>query len=137
MFLILKDEGVLVKSEENPPKRRKQPENSDKICQLCIQFLEDKKASNVVVFSLKAKSSLADYIIIASGTSQRHISFLVTSLYKELKNKLSYPIKMEGVPQCDWALLDTGHVIVHIFRPEVRAFYNLEQIWGLDTSLEK
>lgn len=94
-------------------------------------FLSSKKAQDLISIDLKDKSSLADYLIIASGTSQRQIASMAQLLREELKKK-GYTPHIEGLPQGDWVLLDTGEVIVHLFRPEVRSFYNLEKLWGVD-----
>jgi ribosome-associated protein len=93
-------------------------------------FLNSKKAQDVVSIDLLGKSSLADYLIIASGTSQRQVGSMAQLLREDLKKKGLKDIHIEGVPQCDWVLVDAGDVIVHVFRPEVRDFYHLERIWG-------
>lgn len=97
-------------------------------------FLSSKKAQNIVTIDLHGKSSIADYLVIVSGTSQRQIASLAQLLKEELKKKGLKNINIEGIPQCDWVLLDAGDVIVHIFRPEIRAFYDLEKMWGVDIS---
>lgn len=93
-------------------------------------FLNSKKAQDIVSIDLLGKSSLADYLIIASGTSQRQVGSMAQLLREDLKKKGLKEIHVEGVPQCDWVLVDAGDVIVHVFRPEVRDFYHLERIWG-------
>lgn len=95
-----------------------------------IQFLEDHKALDMVVIPLEGKSSLADYLVVASGSSQRHIRSMAEGLASSLKTAHGLLAALEGAPQCDWVLLDASSVIVHLFRPEVRAFYNLEKIWS-------
>jgi ribosome-associated protein len=97
-------------------------------------FLDSKKAENIVTVDLQGKSSIADFLIIVSGTSQRHVSSMAELLREELKKNGIKNTHIEGLPQADWALVDAGDVIVHIFRPEVRAFYNLEKMWGLEIS---
>jgi ribosome-associated protein len=96
-----------------------------------IKLLDDKKAEHIVTIDLNEKSSIADYLIIASGNSSRQVGAMAEALYRELKDQGMKP-HMEGIPQCDWVLIDAGDVIVHLFRPEVRAFYNLEKMWGVD-----
>lgn len=98
---------------------------------LIVKLLDDKKAEHIVTIDLNDKSSIADYLIIASGTSSRQVGAMADALYRELKNQGIKP-HMEGMPQCDWVLIDAGDIIVHLFRPEVRAFYNLEKMWGVD-----
>ncbi len=92
-------------------------------------FLTLKKAQDIVSINLLEKSSYADFLVIATGTSQRHVGSLAEILREELKKKGFKNIHIEGAPQCDWVLVDAGDVVVHIFRPEVRTVYNLEKMW--------
>lgn len=96
------------------------------------QFLDSKKAQDIISIDLQGKSSLTDYLVIASGTSQRQVGSMAELLREELKKKGIKNIHIEGLPQCDWVLVDAGDVIVHLFRPEIRAFYNLEKLWGFE-----
>lgn len=93
--------------------------------------LDDDKAQDIVVIDLKGKTSIADYMVVASGTSQRQISAMADHLQNKLKTAGCSGISVEGAAQCDWVLIDTGDIIVHLFRPEVRDFYNLEKIWSV------
>ncbi|MBS0272189.1 MAG: ribosome silencing factor [Proteobacteria bacterium] len=95
-------------------------------------FLDSKKAEDIVSIDLQGKSSMADYLVIASGNSQRQVGSMAELLREELKKKGIQNIRIEGIPQCDWVLLDAGDVIVHLFRPEIRSFYNLEKMWGIE-----
>ncbi|MCR9080139.1 MAG: ribosome silencing factor [Hyphomonadaceae bacterium] len=95
--------------------------------------LEDDKAEDLTVIDLTEKSSLADIMIIASGRSARHVTSIATHLAQKVKDKTGESPKLEGLPNADWVLIDLGDVIVHLFRPEVRAFYNLEKIWAGDS----
>ena len=81
---------------------------------------------------LEGKSSIADTMVIASGRSQRHVGAIADQLHKKLKDAGYMRLRVEGMPACDWVLIDAGDVIVHVFRPEVRAFYNLEKMWSAD-----
>ncbi len=92
--------------------------------------LEDDKADDIVVIDLAGKTTIADHMIIASGRSQRQVGAIADHLIERLKALGIGPATAEGLSQCDWVLIDAGDVIVHIFRPEVRAFYNLEKMWG-------
>ncbi|MEH6632417.1 MAG: ribosome silencing factor [Halopseudomonas aestusnigri] len=94
--------------------------------------LEDDKAEDIVVIELAGKSSIADYMIIASGNSSRQVSAMSDHLLRGLKNSGMKSIIAEGKERGDWVLVDAGDVVVHLFRPEVRAFYNLEKMWGLE-----
>lgn len=94
--------------------------------------LDDDQAVEIVQIDLKGKTSIADYMIIASGRSQRHASAVADHLIDNLKAAGFDSPKVEGLPQADWVLLDAGDIIVHVFRPEVRSFYNLEKMWSVD-----
>jgi len=93
--------------------------------------LEDDKAENVVIIDLAGKTSIADFMVIASGRSQRQVGAMAEHLVRKLKRSGQGSVPAEGMAQCDWVLIDAGDVIVHLFRPEVRAFYSLEKMWGL------
>lgn len=93
--------------------------------------LEDDKAEDTVVIDLTNKSNIADYMVIASGRSQRQVGAMAEHLHEKLKKELGR-VSVEGAGRCDWVLIDGGDVIVHLFRPEVRAFYNLEKMWGAE-----
>ena len=98
------------------------------------QALEDDKAEDILFIDLDGKSSLADFMIIASGRSGRHVAALADHLAQDVKKLTGRPASVEGMPNADWVLIDTGDVIVHLFRPEVREFYNLEEIWASDNA---
>ncbi len=93
--------------------------------------LDEDKAEDVVLIDLKGKSPLADAIVVATGRSARHVSALADHILRALKEAGYGRAKVEGLPQADWVLIDVGDVIVHIFRPEVRAFYQIEKIWSV------
>ncbi len=97
-----------------------------------IACLEDDKAEDLIVIDLEGKSSIADEMIIASGRSQRHVASLADHVVRRLKETGRTGVRVEGLPNADWVLIDAGDVVVHLFRPEVRTFYNLERIWGAD-----
>ena len=103
---------------------------------LIERFLDEKKGQDIVSIDLHGKSSIADYLVIVSGSSQRQVGSMAQLLKEELKKKGIKKVNIEGLPQCDWVLVDAGDVIVHVFRPEMRAFYNLEKLWGVDISDE-
>ncbi len=95
-------------------------------------ILDDHQADGVVVISLKGKSGIADYMVIASGRSTRQVIALAENLVQALKEKGVVGIRPEGIRQGDWVLIDAGDIIIHLFRPEVREFYNLEKMWEPD-----
>ena len=92
--------------------------------------LDDNKAEDVVVIDLGGKTTIADYIVIACGTSQRHVGSMTNNLRERLKALGLASVSVEGETHCDWVLIDAGDVVVHLFRPEVRTFYSLERLWG-------
>jgi len=94
-----------------------------------LASLEDSKAENIVSIDIQGKSSLGDYMVIASGRSHRHVSAIADHLLKAFKDAGFSGVRVEGLASADWVLIDSGDVIVHVFRPEVREFYNLEKMW--------
>ena len=89
------------------------------------------KAEDTVTINLTGKTSIADYMVVTSGRSNRHVGSVADRVVKGLHEAGLSGIRVEGMPHCDWVLIDAGDVIVHVFRPEVRTFYNLEKMWGL------
>lgn len=102
---------------------------ADDVLKLVEASLDDDKAENTVVVDLSGKTAIADFLVIASGTSQRHVGAMADHIQRRLKGLGLKGIAVEGLNQCDWVLIDAGDIIVHLFRPEVREFYNLEKIW--------
>lgn len=102
------------------------------IIDLVVKSLDDNKAENIVTIDLTGKSAIADAMVVASGRSQRHVGAVADHLLKRLKELGQKNIRVEGTTTADWILVDAGDVIVHIFRPEVREFYNLEKMWTVD-----
>jgi len=102
-----------------------------------LESLEDAKADNIASLDLDGKSALADQMIIASGRSNRHVAAIAEQLVEKLKSSGQKDLRIEGLPHCDWVLVDAGDIIVHIFRPEVRSFYNLEKLWSPEAPVER
>jgi ribosome-associated protein len=94
-----------------------------------LASLEDSKAENIVSIDIQGKSSLGDYMVVASGRSHRHVAAVAEQLLKALKDAGLGQARVEGLPGADWVLIDAGDVIVHVFRPEIREFYNIEKMW--------
>lgn len=105
-------------------------ERSREILRIILKELDDGKADDAVTIPLAGKSDLADAMVIASGRSQRHVGAMADNALRRLKEAGFGRARVEGMPACDWVLIDAEDVIVHLFRPEVRAFYNLERIWS-------
>jgi len=99
---------------------------------LIMARLDDDQAQDIVFIDLKDKSSVADCMIVASGRSHRHVGAIADHLMRAIKEAGNGKARVEGLPHCDWVLIDAGDVIVHLFRPEVRQFYNLEKIWSVE-----
>ncbi|WP_432653831.1 ribosome silencing factor [Sphingobium nicotianae] len=102
----------------------------DRLHELVLQSLDDDQALDVVSIPLAGKSSIADHIVIASGRSSRQVAAIAQKLAERIKQATGRPVRVEGLPVADWVLIDAGDVVVHVFRPEVRSFYNLERMWG-------
>ena len=104
--------------------------NPDTLLEIARRSLDDDKAQDVAVIDLAGKTTLADHMVIASGTSTRQVAALSEHLRERLKAGGLATVPVEGLEHCDWVLIDAGDIIIHVFRPEVRAFYNLEKMWG-------
>lgn len=102
-----------------------------------IKALEAMKAEDIMVVDMQGQSALTDYFVIASGRSNRQVSALADSVRKTMQSHGVRDIRIEGLSQGDWVVTDGGDVIVHIFRPEVRSFYRLEEVWGLEPPLHE
>ncbi|OWU86172.1 ribosomal silencing factor RsfS [Oceanicola sp. 22II-s10i] len=102
---------------------------SEELLALILTSLDDDKAEEIVQIDLRGKTSIADYMVICSGRSSRQVSAIAEKLSERIKSDLGRSCKMEGKETGDWVLIDTGDVIVHVFRPEVREFYQLEKMW--------
>lgn len=97
---------------------------------LVLQSLDDDQALDVVTIPLQGKSSIADYMVIASGRSTRQVAAIAQKLAERLKHAGFGNARIEGLPAADWVLVDANEIVIHLFRPEVRSFYNLERMWG-------
>lgn len=99
---------------------------------LVLSSLDEDQAQEVVSIPLEGKSSIADFMVIASGRSTRQVAAIAQKLAERIKRAGHPAPRIEGLPAADWVLIDAGDVVVHLFRPEVRSFYNLERMWGFD-----
>ncbi len=109
----------------------KSPANSSSalLDQITI-WLDEAKAEDIVSIDLAGKSSIADSMLIATGRTDRHVGAIADQLQQHLRDAGCRKLRIEGMQTCDWVLIDTGDVIIHLFRPEVREFYNLEKMWS-------
>lgn len=126
-------------SEGAAPRGAKLPQVSsdatpERTLALILDGLSDAKAEDVVAIDVRGKTPMADHVVVASGRSHRHVNAIAERLLQDLKDAGVRDVKAEGQTTCDWVLIDGGDVIVHIFRPEVRAFYNLEKMWSVDVA---
>ncbi len=103
---------------------------TDPLHALVLESLDDNQAQDVISIPLAGKSSIADFMVIASGRSTRQVAAIATKLAETVKKAGMGSPRVEGLPAADWVLIDAGDVVVHLFRPEVRGFYNLERMWG-------
>ena len=103
--------------------------DADKTLNMILSRLDDMKAEETVTIDLRGKSAFSDYMIVTSGRANRHVGAIAENVMKALKEAGHKNLHIEGLPNCDWVLIDSGDVIVHVFRPEVREFYNLERLW--------
>ncbi len=122
--------------KSTPPAELVSRHGSEDLLAHVLAWLDDAKAENVVTIDIKDKSSIGDYMVIASGRSDRHVGAVAEQVQRRLKEEGFGKARIEGQPQCDWVLIDIGDIIVHVFRPEVREFYNLEKMWSAERPSE-
>ena len=103
--------------------------DAEEILRLVLARLDDMKAEDTLTIDLRNKSSIGDYMVVSSGRSNRHVGSVADRIVEDLR-KVGVAARVEGVPHCDWVLIDASDVIVHVFRPEVRAFYKIEKMWS-------
>jgi ribosome-associated protein len=104
--------------------------DAEEALRIVLARLDDMKAEDTTSIDLRNDSVIADYLVVTSGRSNRHVGAVADGVLEDLRDAGMTGIRVEGMRQCDWVLLDAGDVIVHIFRPEVRAFYNIEKMWA-------
>ena len=106
------------------------PMEVEDLHRLVLKSLDDDQAVEIISIPLAGKSSIADHMVIASGRSTRQVASMATKLAQKIKDQVGRSPRIEGLPAADWVLIDADDVIVHLFRPEVRTFYNLERMWA-------
>lgn len=112
------------------PANGRKPADVEKLHQLVLKSLDDDQAVEITTIPLEGKSSIADHMVVASGRSTRQVAAMATKLGEKIKQEFGKSVRIEGLPAADWVLIDADDVIVHLFRPEVRSFYNLERMWA-------
>jgi ribosome-associated protein len=122
--------------KSTPPAELVSRHGSEDLLARVLHWLDDAKAENIVTIDIKDKSSIGDYMVISSGRSDRHVGAVAEQVQRRLKDEGLGRARIEGQPQCDWVLIDIGDIIVHVFRPEVREFYNLEKMWSAERPSE-
>jgi ribosome-associated protein len=115
---------------ERPTEAGRAPVDVEELHRTVLQSLDDDQAVDVVTIPLTGKSNIADHMVIASGRSTRQVASMANKLADRIKEQFRKNVRIEGLPAADWVLIDADDVIVHIFRPEVRSFYNLERMWA-------
>ncbi|WP_174803114.1 ribosome silencing factor [Martelella limonii] len=113
-----------------PQSRKSGVSSADQALATVLASLEDSKAEDIVTIDIRGKSALGDHMVVVSGRSSRHVMAICDHLVKDIKHSGTDAPKVEGQETGDWVLIDSGDVIVHVFRPEVREFYNIEKMWS-------
>jgi ribosome-associated protein len=124
------DEGARLRAPH--PASLRADETRGQSLQTVLASLEDSKAESTITIDIAGKSALGDHMVVTSGRSHRHVGAIADHLAKDLKHAGLGPVRVEGLPHCDWVLIDIGDIIIHIFRPEVRDFYNIEKMWSAE-----
>ena len=104
--------------------------DADETLRIVLSRLDDMKAEDTTTIDLRGESAIADYMVVTSGRSNRHVGAVADRVLEDFREAGLTDVRVEGMPHCDWVLIDSGDVIIHVFRPEVRAFYNLEKMWS-------
>ena len=119
-----------VTAPDDAPAKTATDDSVDALHAMILQSLDDDQAVETITIPLAGKSSIADHMVIASGRSTRQVASMADKLTRKIKEQYHRSPRVEGLPTADWVLIDAGDVIVHLFRPEVRSFYNLERMWS-------
>jgi ribosome-associated protein len=120
-----------------PPPPALRTANAGTALTTALTSLDDAKAEGTVTIDIAGKSALGDHMVVTSGRSHRHVNAIADRLVTDLKQAGMGPLRVEGLPHCDWVLVDAGDLIIHIFRPEVREFYNIEKMWTAEPAVER
>lgn len=115
---------------QSPSEKLHDSNSSEQLVKQIVRWLDEAKAEEIVTIDLAGKTSIGDFMIVASGRTDRHVGAVADKIQDKLREAGHGRARIEGADNCDWVLIDTGDVIVHLFRPEVREFYNLEKMWS-------
>jgi ribosome-associated protein len=137
LAMAIETQAATVRPTRPSPTPGSEGIRADDLARAVLASLEDSKAEDIVFIDIRGKSSLADTMVVASGRSHRHVGAIADRLIHDLKDAGHGDLRVEGLPHCDWVLVDGGDVIVHVFRPEVRGFYNLEKMWQVEPSTSR
>ena len=121
--------AILRAGTDRPELVSKARPDADETLRLVLARLDDMKAEDILTIDLRNKSSIADYMVVTSARSNRHVGSVADRVLEDLREAGLTGLRVEGMAHCDWVLIDAGDVIVHVFRPDVRTFYNLERLW--------
>jgi len=124
-------ENVFWIGDREIPSQSKRPLTPKNLRDIVEKSLDDDKAIDIVVIELTGKTEIADYMVIATGHSSRQVGAMANHLSQIMKDQGVKSVAVEGTDKCDWVLIDAGDVLVHLFRPEVREFYELEKLWSV------
>lgn len=108
-----------------------------RLLELVLDSLDDDQAKDIISIALEGKTTIADFMVVTEGRSRRQVTAMAAHVTEKVKQAGFAPCRVEGLPRADWVLIDGGDVIVHIFRPEVRTFYNIEKMWMADFPVEE
>ena len=123
-----------MQSASAAPRRDSPAHDVEELLALILRSLDDDQAVEIVTIPLSGKTVIADYMVIASGRSTRQVASMAQKIAERIKAETGHLVRIEGLPTADWVLIDADDVIVHLFRPEVRTFYNLERMWAFGDS---
>ena len=122
--------AILRAGTDRPDIVSKARPDADETLRLVLARLDDMKAEDTTTIDLRGKSAISDVMVVTSGRSNRHVGAVADRVLEDLRDAGLTGVRVEGMPHCDWVLIDAGDVIVHVFRPEVRLFYGLEKMWS-------
>ena len=122
--------AILRAGADRPDIVSKARPDADETLRIVLARLDDMKAEDTITIDLRGKSAISDFMVVTSGRSSRHVGAVADRVLEDLHKAGNRHVRVEGMPLCDWVLIDAGEVIVHVFRPEARAFYNLEKMWA-------